>query len=84
MLTCNLCVEDGLVNGALGYIQNIFYMPGTNPHQLPVFTIVLFDKYIGVPFDISNPNIVPKKPITRGNRKQIPLNMEWALTIHKS
>jgi ATP-dependent DNA helicase PIF1 len=84
MLTCNLWVEAGLVNGALGYIQQIYYSPGTKPPQLPMFTTVLFDKYIGVPFDKNNLNIVPITPITRGNRKQIPLKMAWALTIHKS
>jgi ATP-dependent DNA helicase PIF1 len=84
MLTCNLWVEAGLVNGALGCIQNIFYMPGTKPPLLPMYTTVLFDKYIGAPFDINNPKVVPITPVIRGNRKQIPLKMAWALTIHKS
>jgi ATP-dependent DNA helicase PIF1 len=79
MLTCNLWVEVGLVNGALGYIQQIYYSPGTKPPQLPMFTTVLFDKYIGVPFDKNNLNIVPITPVTRGNQKQIPLKMAWAL-----
>jgi hypothetical protein len=69
MLTCNLWVEVDLVNGALGYIQKIYYSPGTKPPQLPMFTIVLFDKYIGVPFDKNNLNIVPITPVTRGNQK---------------
>ena len=30
------------------------------------------------------PNIVPISPITRGTRRQIPLQMSRALTIHKS
>jgi ATP-dependent DNA helicase PIF1 len=79
-----LWVEASLVNGALGYIQQIYYILGTKPPQLPMFTAIHFYKYIGVSFDKTNLNIVPITPVTRGNRKQIPLKMEWALTIHKS
>ena len=43
-----------------------------------------FSDYIGLPWDIRYPNIVPIKPICSGNCKQIPLHMGWALTIHKS
>ena len=69
MLTCNLWVEYGLVNGALGYVKYIFYMPTSKPPQLPMFTIVVFDKYVGVPFDATNPRIVSITPVIRGNRK---------------
>lgn len=84
MLTYNLWVEAGLVNGALCYIQQIYYRPGTNPPQFQMFTTVLFNNHIGVPFDINNLNIVPITPVTRGNQKQIPLKMARDLTIHKS
>lgn len=50
-LRCNLWVETGLMNGALGYVQNIFYMPITKPPLLLMYITVSFDKYIGVPFD---------------------------------
>ena len=49
-----------------------------------MFTNIVFDKYVVVQFDASNQNIVPITPVIRGNQKQIPLKMEWALTIHKS
>ena len=84
MLTCNLWVQAGLVNGALGYVKDIFYMPSSKPPQLPMFTTVVFDKNVGVPFDARNPNIVPITLVIRGNRKQIPLNMAYSITIHKS
>jgi hypothetical protein len=49
-----------------------------------MYTTVHFDKYIGVPFNPINSNIVPITLVIRGNRKQIPSTMAWALTIHKS
>lgn len=84
MLTYNLWVESGLVNRALGYVKEIFDMPTSKPLELPMFKTIFFYKYVGVSFDASNPNIVPITLVIRGNRKQSPLNMTWALTIHKS
>lgn len=84
MLTRNLWVEAGLVNGALGFFKDIFYPPTSKQPRLPMFTTIGYYKYVGVPFDASNPNVVPITPVIRGNRKQIPLKMEWALIIHKS
>lgn len=84
MLTCNLCVEAGLVNGALGWVQNIFYMPGSRLPKLPMYTTVLFYKYVGALFDNQNPRLVPIALVVRGSCKQIPLKMAWTITIHKS
>ena len=84
MLTCNLCVEAGLLNGALGWVQTIFYMLGSRSPELPMYTTTLFNKYVGAPFDNQNPRLVLITPVVRGSRKQIPLKMAWALTIHKS
>ena len=84
MLTCNLWVESGLVNGALRYIENIFFASGSNPPQLPQFVTIMFEKYCGVPFDRDYPILVPIPPIVRGNMRHMPLKMAWALTIHKS
>lgn len=67
MLTCNLSVAAGLVKGAFGYVEDIFYTPSSKLQQLPQFTIVIFEKYCGVPFDRDCPNVVPIVPIVRGN-----------------
>ena len=84
MLTFNLWVEAGLINGALGYIENIFFAPGWKPPQLPQFCTVMLEKYCGVPFDKDLPILVPITPIIKGNKMKIPLKIPWTLTIHKS
>lgn len=84
MLTTNLWIEAGLVNGSLGYIRNIVYKPGTAPPEPPTYVTVEFDNYSGVPFDDRHPNIIPIAPLQRGRTFQLPLRLAWALTIHKS
>jgi len=84
MLTSNLWVNAGLVNGALGKVISIFYSIDSEPPELPSFVVVDFRQYKGTPWDISHPTYVPISPITRGTCCQISLRMAWALTIHKS
>ena len=84
MLTTNLWVEAGLVNGALGYIRKIIYRPESKPPEPPTYVLVEFDNYSGLPFQDDQPNIVPIIPIQRGRTLQLPLRLAWALTIHKS
>lgn len=64
--------------------MQIVYAPGSNPPNLPTYVVVTFNKYIGPSWDQTQPNHVPTPPIQWSNKKQIPLNMAWALTIHKS
>ena len=84
MLTCNLWVHVGLVNGSLGTVISICYAPNSKPPEFPSFVVVDFKQYKGTPWDISHPTYVPISPITRGTHRQIPLRMAWALTIQKS
>ena len=67
----------------LGQFKTYFFSDGSKPPQLPLYATVSFDDYIGFPWHIRYPNIVPITPVYRGNRKQIPLHMAWTLTIHK-
>ena len=46
MLTCNLWVGFGLVNGAMGIVEAICYRTG-GPPNLPLAVMVHFDKYSG-------------------------------------
>ena len=84
MLTSNLWIETGLVNGALGYVQNIVYRPRSAPPLPPSYVLVDFDTYSGIPFDDHHLQRVSFPTIDRGNTQQIPLRLAWDLTIHKS
>lgn len=84
MLTSNLWIEVGLVNGVVGFVHEIVYKPGTMPPELPLYVMVKFDTFYGLPFTEENPKIVPIYPIQRGSTNQIPLRLAWVLTIHKS
>ena len=43
-----------------------------------------FDNYIGLPWDPTKPKHIPIPHVQRNNRKQVPLKMTEAITIHKS
>ena len=47
MLSANLWVEVGLVNGALGTVQAICYKSGQSPPALPLAVTVKLDSYAG-------------------------------------
>eukprot|EP01018_Ginkgo_biloba_P020723 Gb_33222 [translate_table: standard] len=84
MLTPNLWTDAGLVNGALGTVQQIVYALGLIPPSPPSYVVVDFDNYIGSVWDPVMPMSIPIVPITRRQRCQLPLRLAWALTIYKS
>ena len=92
MLRVNLWVERGLVNGSIGTVFRIIFAENQGPPSLPAFVICIFPNYTGPPFLPDQPHSFPVIPIRRswsaGNhilsRTGIPLDLAWALTIHKS
>ena len=89
MLTSNLWVDMGLVNGAMGTVMAICYRSGESPPNLPIAVTVRFDSYRGPTL---SDGTVPITPLRRTwsasggscSRLQLPLKLAWAVTIHKS
>ncbi len=89
VMSSNLWVDLGLVNGAMGTVQAICYKTGQAPPSLPVAVTVLFDHYSGPTL---SDGTVPITPLRRSwsssgsscSRLQLPLKLSWAVTIHKS
>ena len=65
-------------------VTQISYTQGVGPPNLLVYVVVELDTYIRPPWDHINPKKVSIPPIKCDTKKQIPLKMAWALTIHKS
>ena len=94
MLISNLWSEQGLTNGANGYVRYIVYDQNLSPPNLPNFVLVYFPLYTGPSFftDTTGEKLVPISPITRSwfdykvhhERTMIPLIPSYAITIHKS
>ena len=89
-LTVNLDVEYGLFNRATGKVIDIIYSEGQRPPNLPAVVMTEFPSYSGPPFIADQPKVVPIVPVERRldcfcmscKRKQIPLRLGWATTIH--
>ena len=73
MLTKNIWIEAGLVNGALGYIWNIVYRPRISPPELPAYVTIEFDNYSRIPFDDDHTNIVLLAQVEKGRTLQLQL-----------
>ncbi|KAH9295198.1 hypothetical protein KI387_038786 [Taxus chinensis] len=78
MLTSNLWVSSGLVNGALGQVIDVVYNPESHPPDLPSFVVVNFRHYQGPPWGVLNPTHLPPTH-TVANTKPT-----WGLTIPTS
>jgi hypothetical protein len=80
----------GLFNGAIGTLVDIIFRQGEYPNEghLPTVVVVDLKHYRGPIWDKDNPTHVPIVPIQRRykpmccTRKQIPLQIAWAKTIH--
>ena len=88
MLTSNLWVDVGLVNGAMGTVEAICYRTG-GPPDLPIAVMVRFDSYSGPTFPDGTVPITPLRRCwsssgSQCSRLQLPLKLAWAVTIHKS
>ena len=92
MLTANIWQEVGLCNGATGTVHQILYQTDHKPPHLPIAVLVDFDTYGGPPFLTTHPTCVPICPLTfewesngrRLSRQQLPLQLRYTTTIHKS
>jgi ATP-dependent DNA helicase PIF1 len=92
MLTANIWTEGGLVNGAMGTIQDILF-EDQGPPSLPIAVFIKFDIYEESSITtLEGDKVVPIVPIKRSwegkngtcSRLQVPICLAWAITVHKS
>ena len=93
MLTTNLWTKKGLVNGLIGTITDILWDTGQDPSvNMPSLLLVCFNEYSGPGFPLYKSKVIPIFPVTRQfvykgvpcTRKQFPLRLAYAITVHKS
>lgn len=96
MLTENIWVERGLVNGSMGTLCDFVWPSSTDPLRMgpPSALLVHFDHYEGPCLYTTNDGL-PVVPIFRSKRdfyynsancarQQFPLTVAYAITVHKS
>lgn len=98
ILTRNLWTQHGLVNGSRGVVRELVTEADKDGNPGEWVALVHFEDYTGPPFLKHHPKCVPiaavkhdfrvfdrkqKKSVTAW-RKQLPLKMAWASTIHKA
>ncbi|XP_046145856.1 uncharacterized protein LOC123989199 [Osmia bicornis bicornis] len=92
MLTQSLWTAQGLCNGTLGTVADVIYLStDTDDHlsDFPACVLIRFDNYNGPSIFNGLVPILPqtvsyKKGTTACTRKQFPLDLAYAITIHKS
>jgi len=96
MLTQNIWVERGLVNGSRGVVHDMVWPVGADVFkELPKALLVKFEGYEGPAFFIDNADgrpVVPIFPVRRDfersgvmcSRQQLPVSLSYAITVHKS
>lgn len=88
MLTVNVWQQAGLCTRTAGVVYKFMYPDGQSPPNLPVAVLVDFPKYNGPPLLPEHPKCVPIVPLTfewnSKSRQQLPLQLRYAITIHKS
>ncbi|KAE8739940.1 hypothetical protein FOCC_FOCC014551 [Frankliniella occidentalis] len=94
VLRHNLWTETGLVNGAVGALVDIVYLPGKKPpHNRPAVLMCQFDNY-KVPYlrGDSTRKLVPIPAISKSwtfsndhkcTMVQFPIQITYAMTIHR-
>ena len=91
MITSNLWKSKGIVNGALGYVRHIIYLPNEAPPSLPHCIIVELDAPYNGPHLPGRDRHVPICPMTVHGigpiepieRTQFPIRLAWAITTTK-